>query len=209
MTNPHHNQPVLTNGAPINKARNAVLMLHGRGASAYDILALSKYLDQEHTAFLAPQAANSVWYPHRFLEPVEKNEPWLSSALGLVARLVQQAHAAGITSERVFLLGFSQGACLALEFAARHPAHYGGAFALSGALIENGDRPRDYAGSLHGTLAFLGCSDVDFHIPLARVERSAEVLQALGATVTKRIYPNMGHNVNEDEIEFVREALKT
>jgi predicted esterase len=142
------------------------------------------------------------------LEPVEKNEPWLSSALGVVAGLVQQANAAGISNERVFLLGFSQGACLALEFAARHPAHYGGAFALSGALIENGDRPRDYAGSLHSTPAFLGCSDVDFHIPLARVERSAEVLQALGATVTKRIYPNMGHNVNEDEIEFVREVLK-
>ncbi|NJM42126.1 MAG: phospholipase [Anaerolineae bacterium] len=199
---------VLTNGAPLDKAHNAVIMLHGRGASAYDILSLSTYLDQEHTAFLAPQAANSAWYPHRFIEPVEQNAPWLSSALGVVGGLVQQANAAGLPTERVFVLGFSQGACLSLEFVARHPAKYGGVFALSGALIENGDKPRDYAGSLQGTPVFLGCSDADFHIPLARVERSAEVMTTLGAAVTKRIYPNMGHSVNEDEIAFVKDALK-
>ena len=208
MNNLHTGQMVLTHGAPLDKAHNAVIMLHGRGASAYDILSLSTYLDQERTAFLAPQAANSAWYPQRFIEPVEMNEPWLSSALGVIAGLVQQANDAGIPTERVFLLGFSQGACLSLEFVARHPAHYGGVFGLSGALIENGDAPREYVGSLQGTPIFLGCSDVDFHIPLARVNRSAEVLQALGAAVTKRIYPGLGHSVNEDEIEFIREALK-
>ena len=212
MTKLHEGQMVLTHGAPLapkGKARNAVIMLHGRGASAYDILSLSTYLDQERTAFMAPQAANSAWYPQRFIEPVTQNEPWLSSALGVIAGLVQQANDAGIPTERIFLLGFSQGACLSLEFAARHPAQYGGVFGLSGALIENGDVPREYAGSLHGTPVFLGCSDVDFHIPLARVNRSAEVLQALGGVVTKRIYPGLGHSVNEDEIEFIRNSLKS
>ena len=199
---------VLTHGAPTDKARNAVIMLHGRGASAYDILSLSTYLDQEHTAFLAPQAADRAWYPQRFLEPVAKNEPWLSSALKVIDGLFTQLNDAGIVRHKVALLGFSQGACLALEYAARNSGHYGGVFGLSGALIENGDVPREYLGSLHGTPVFLGCSDVDFHIPLERVNRSAEVLQAMGGVVTKRIYPGMEHSVNEDEIECVREIMK-
>ena len=210
MTQPklHAGQIVLNNGQPLDKAHSAMIMLHGRGAGAYDILSLSQYLSQERTAFLAPQAAGSVWYPNRFLEPVATNEPWLTSALTVIEGLVKQVADAGIPAERTLLLGFSQGACLALEFAARHPQRYGGVFALSGALIENGDQERDYEGSLAGTPVFLGCSDVDFHIPLERVQRSALVMKALGAEVTPRIYPGMGHTVNEDEIEFVNEALK-
>ena len=198
---------VLTNGAPLDKARKAVIMLHGRGASAYDILSLSTYLDQEHIAYLAPQAANSEWYPHRFIEPVEKNEPGLTSALQVIDGLMNQVTNAGLQRNQVALLGFSQGACLALEYAVRNAGHYAGVFGLSGALIENGDQPRDYPGSLHGTPVFLGCSDVDVHIPLVRVNRSAEVLRAMGADVTERIYPGMGHNVSEDEIEFIRATL--
>ena len=208
MSKLHEGQMVLTNGVPLDKAHKAIIMLHGRGASAYDILSLSTYLDQEHIAYLAPQAANSEWYPQRFIEPVEKNEPWLTSALQVVDGLVTQIISAGLQRNQVALLGFSQGACLALEYAARNAGHYAGVFGLSGALIENGDQPREYLGSLYGTPVFLGCSDVDMHIPLARVNRSAEVLKALGATVTERIYPSMGHNVSEDEIEFIRETLK-
>ena len=210
--NYHAGRPVLNNGQPLDKARNAMIMLHSRGAGAYDILSLSQYLSQERTAFLAPQAANNTWYPNRFIEPVETNEPWLSSALSVIEGVLKQVADAGIPAERTLLLGFSQGACLALEFAARsagrHPQRYGGVFALSGALIENGDQQREYAGSLAGTPVFLGCSDVDFHIPVERVYRSGEVMKALGAEVTQRIYPGMGHTVNEDEIEWVNEAVK-
>jgi predicted esterase len=184
-----------------------MIMLHGRGASAQDILALVPEWRASEVAFLAPQAANNTWYPNRFIAPIASNEPWLTSALQIVAGLLDQVSAAGIPGGRTMLLGFSQGACLALEFAARFPRRYGGVIGLSGALIENGDRPRAYTGDLAGTPVFLGCSDVDFHIPAGRLDRSAEVLTSLGAAVTKRIYPGMGHTINADEIAFVQEML--
>jgi predicted esterase len=183
-------------------------MLHGRGASAEDILSLAHEFDITDVACFAPQAANYAWYPQRFIAPVAQNEPYLSSALQLVGDLVAQIEAAGIGAERIILLGFSQGACLALEYAARHPRRYGAVVALSGALIEEGDRPRNYAGSLAGTPVFVGCSDVDFHIPLARVQRSGTILQELGAAVDMRIYPGMGHTVNHDEIGAVEGLIQ-
>jgi phospholipase/carboxylesterase len=202
----HEQQPILHHGAALAQARAAMIMIHGRGASAEDILSLSAEFAQPDVAYLAPQAAGHTWYPNRFIAPVATNEPHLGSALATLDALV--AHVAGsVPHERVLLLGFSQGACLALEYAARHPRRYGGVIALSGALIENGDQPRDYSGALAGTPVFLGCSDVDAHIPLTRVRRSTQVLQALGATVTERIYPGMGHTVNADELTFVRELL--
>ncbi len=179
-----------------------MILLHGRGGSAEDILSLSAQLDQRGLCFLAPQAAANSWYPNRFIAPIAANEPHLTSALETVDSLV--AWCADILAlSNVYLLGFSQGACLALEYAARHPRRYGGIFALSGALIENGDTKRDYDGSLDSTPIFLGCSDIDFHIPLERVRRSSKVLQMLGAHVTERIYPGMAHTVNADEIAAI------
>ncbi len=208
MVKGHQSQPVLTAGAPLSSAKAALILLHGRGASAQDILALAGALTVHNVAFLAPQAANSQWYPNRFIAPVASNEPWLSSALTLVNSLVAQCQAAGLATEQIFLLGFSQGACLALEVAARQPQRYGGVFGLSGALIENGDQPREYTGDLAQTPVFLGCSDVDFHVSLDRVQRSSEIFRTLGAAVTERIYAGMGHTVNQDEVEFVSATIQ-
>lgn len=205
--NPHNGQPVLVAGAPLATARAAMVMIHGRGASAEDILALAAEFAAPDVAFLAPQAADGAWYPQRFIAPLAANEPFLSSALATVGRLVEHITSTGIPQERVFLLGFSQGACLALEYAARNPQRYGGVIALSGGLIGPIGTAFDYAGSLAGTSVFLGCSDVDFHIPLERVHESTAAMRTLGGDVTERIYPGMGHTVNADETAFVRELL--
>ena len=206
-TDPHAAQPVLTAGAPLAQAPGALILLHGRGADAADILSLARELGRPDLAYLAPQAAGSAWYPNRFLMPAASNEPWLSSALAKVGAVVAQVQAAGLPAERTFLLGFSQGACLALETAARQPIRYGGVFGLSGALIENGDQPHEYTGDLAGAPVFLGCSDVDPHIPVERVQRSAGLFESLGAAVTLRLYRNMDHTVNRDELRFIRGVL--
>lgn len=179
-------------------------MIHGRGADAQSILSLAAELQRPDIAYLAPQAAGGAWYPDRFLVPVRLNEPWLSSALDAVGGAVNLVTAAGISSERLVLLGFSQGACLALEYAARNARRYGGLVGLSGGLIGAEGEPRQDNGSLDGTPVFLGCSEVDFHIPKERVHHAADVLRALGGEVTVRLYPNMDHAVNHDEIRFVQ-----
>jgi predicted esterase len=204
---PHQGQPVLAAGEPLERARAAMVLVHGRGATAQDILTLAGELDQPGFAYLAPQAAGSTWYPYSFLAPIERNEPYLSSALATLDQLLAHIAAAGIPAERTILLGFSQGACLATEFAARNARRYGGLVGLSGGLIGPDGTPRDYPGSLDGTPVFLGCSDVDPHIPAARVQYSAEVLRGLGGDVTARLYSGMGHTVNEDEIEAVQAIM--
>lgn len=204
---PHSEQPVRHAGAPIEDARLVVIMLHGRGASASDMIGLSRQLTAADVSYLVPEASGRTWYPYSFLAPIEQNEPSLSSALRLIARLVGDLHDQGFSSDRVALLGFSQGACLALEFAARHPRRYAAIAALSGGLIGPPGTPRNYPGSLAGTPAFLGCSDVDAHIPLERVRESSAVLQAIGAAVDERIYPGMGHTVNQDELQAVNALL--
>ena len=206
--NPHQGQPIRKAGQPLERARAAMLMVHGRGATAEVILNLADPLKQPGFAYLAPQAAGNTWYPNRFLVPTEANEPWLSSALAFVGDTYSQIIKAGIPSERIMLLGFSQGACLTLEFAARNAHRYGGIAGLSGALIGPDETPREYAGSLANTPVFLGCSDTDFHIPKERVDQTAEVLMRLGGNVTKRLYPNHDHSVNKDEIDFVRSMMK-
>lgn len=203
----HRGQPIASAGQPLEQAQAALILLHGRGASAVDILLLAEELHQPDYAYLAPQAANNTWYPYTFLAPMQQNEPWLSSALARVDEVVSAVEAAGVPAEHIVLGGFSQGACLASEFLARNARRYGGLLAFSGGLIGPRGAPRAYAGSLDGTPVFLGCSDVDAHIPKSRVEETAAVLQRLGAQVTMRLYPGMGHTINADEIEQARALL--
>jgi phospholipase/carboxylesterase len=204
---PHKGQPVLTAGEPLESAKGAMILIHGRGATAESILSLVPEVDQPGFVYFAPQAANYTWYPNSFLMPIPSNEPGLSSALAIIEDVLTYVNEAGISSEKVILLGFSQGACLASEFVARHAQRYGGLAALSGGLIGPDGTPRDYPGSLANTPVFLGCSDVDFHIPKERVMESADVLRELGGEVTARLYPNMAHTINQDEIEFVRSMM--
>jgi len=207
VTGPHQKERILAVGRPASEAAAAMVMVHGRGAPAEDILGLSVELGRPDFAYRAPQAAGYSWYPYSFMAPMEQNEPGLSSGLARIGEILAQLEEEGIPPERTILLGFSQGACLSLEFAARNARRYGGVVGLSGGLIGPPGTPRDYPGSLNGTPVFLGCSDRDPHIPLARVEESAEVLAKMGGAVTKRIYPAMGHTVNEDEIDFVRRLM--
>ncbi len=205
---PHQGQPVRYAGEPLEQARAAMLMVHGRGARAEDILSLSEQLSEPGFAYLAPEAADNAWYPHRFLEPLASNEPWLTSALSVVDELLAKIANMGIPLERTMLLGFSQGACLSLEYAARHARRYGGLVGLSGALIGPAPTPRAYGGSLAGTPVFLGCSDADPHVAKERVQAAADELQRLGGDVTQRFYPNMGHTVNQDEVDSVRRMMR-
>jgi len=184
-----------------------VILLHGRGAAAEDILTLVPEIDRPKLAYLAPQAAGFSWYPQGFMAPLEQNEPGLSSGLAVLGELLAALAAAGIGPERTVLLGFSQGACLALEFAARAARRYGGVAGLSGGLIGPPGTPRDYSGSLDGTPVLVGCSDRDPHIPLPRVRETARVMADLGGEVSEQIYPAMGHTINADEIERVRLLL--
>ena len=205
---PHRGQPVLAMGTPPDQARTAVVCLHGRGAGADDILGLAEVLGLPDLAYVAPEAADAVWYPEHFQVPTARNQPWLDSALGVVSALLDHLAASGIPAERVALLGFSQGACLATEYAARNPRRYLAVIGLSGGLIGADDELGGHAGDLAGTPVFLGCSDVDYYIPKERVERTAEVLRGLGADVTTRLYRGMGHTVNEDELDFARGLLR-
>ena len=204
----HQDQPVLDAGASLSDAQAAVILLHGRGASARGMLALADELDVPGVAYLAPQAARRSWYPQSFMATIEENEPALSSALQVVSDLIDRACETHLTEEQVILGGFSQGACLATEYAARHPQRYGGILGLSGGLIGPEGIDFDYEGTLDGTPVFLGCSDQDPYIPLERVEETAEVFRRLSAKVTKRIYEGMGHTTNEDELSHIRSLLK-
>lgn len=204
---PHAGQPVRTAGADPADARAGVVLCHGRGARAASMLDIARQVDVDGVAYLAPQATRGTWYPNSFMAPVDSNEPHLTSALATVGRTVGRLTGAGVPRKRVAVGGFSQGACLATEYAARNPARYGGIVALSGGLIGPEGTDFEYDGSLDGTPAFLGCSDVDPHIPVERVHETADALDALGADVTEEIYDGMGHTVNPDELAHVRELV--
>jgi phospholipase/carboxylesterase len=219
-TDPHGGR-VFEGGAPLARARLAVVMLHGRGGSAEDMLGLAEHMAIPDIAYLAPEAAGHSWWPQSFLAPLAANEPGLSSSLGAVARLMEHLEREGFSRERVVVLGFSQGACLALEHVARGGQPLHAVIAMSGGLLGTGERdspPRDdlyghapkrfdYAGRLDGTIAFLGCHERDPHIPLARVRETQAVLERLGAEVIAQIYPGAGHGIIEEEISFVRGLL--
>ena len=188
-------------------ARLTMVLVHGRGASAADILGVAPELGVDDVAFVAPDAPGRTWYPYSFLAPLQQNEPYLSAALQTVHAIVADLQRQGIARDRIGLLGFSQGACLSLEYVARHAARYAAVIGFSGGLIGPPGTPRTYSGSLNGTPVFLGCSDVDPHIPLERVHETRDVLAALGAAVDERIYPGMGHTINRDEIEAAKRML--
>ena len=204
---PHAGQPVIWRGPDLSRARLVVVLVHGRGASAGAIFTLADQFEVPDVAYVAPEAADHTWYPYSFLAPMEQNEPKLSSALHLLEGVVNDVMRRGIPSTRIALVGFSQGACLALEFAARHAQRYAAIAGLSGGLVGPPGTPRDYAGTLAQTPVFLGCSDVDAHVPAERVHESAIAFTRLGAVVDERIYPGMGHMVNGDELDAVRALL--
>lgn len=204
---PHAGQPVQHRGPALADARLVVLLVHGRGDSAAGILGLADHFDVPDVAWLAPQAAGHAWYPASFLAPMAQNQPGIDSSLRVLGGLVQRAGAEGLPPDRIVLMGFSQGACLAQEFAARHARRYAAVIGLSGGLIGPPGTPRDYAGSFDGTPVFLGCSDIDSHIPVARVHESAEVFRRMEADMDERIYPGMGHTVNRDELDAVAQLL--
>jgi phospholipase/carboxylesterase len=199
---------VIHAGAPVGAARAAMVLVHGRGASAESMLGLANAFAASDVAYIAPQAPSGSWYPYSFMAPTMLNEPHLGKALSALSHVVDDLGREGMPPERIVLLGFSQGACLALEFAARNARRYGGVVGLSGGLIGPDGTPRNYAGALAGTPVFLGCSDVDAHIPLARVHESTEALQALGGDVTEIVYPGMGHTIVRDEIDHVEKILR-
>lgn len=204
---PHDDQPTVEGGTPLAAATAGGVLVHGRGATATSILQLGDEVHSDGMAFLAPQAARNTWYPNSFLAAIDSNEPGITSGLQRIDAAVSRLREAGIPRERTMLLGFSQGACLASEYLARHADRYGGLVALSGGVIGPEGTPRDYEGTLDGTQVFLGCSDRDPHIPLARVEETADVFEALGGDVDKRIYEGMGHTVNADELASVRDLV--
>ena len=204
---PHRDQPVLLGGAPLADAAGAVVVLHGRGGSAQDSLALARELDRPGLACYAPEAAGRAWYSYSMLEQVGKNQSHLNSALRLLKSILERIEAAGIPLDRVAMIGFSQGACLALEFSVRNPRRYGAVVGLAGGLLGPEGTPRDYAGSFDGTPVFLGSGDIDPNVPKRRVDETAAVFERMGASVTKRMYPGLGHSVHPEEIEFVRGML--
>jgi predicted esterase len=208
VTGPHQIEDAIAGGAPFAQAKAAMILVHGRGATAESMLPLADTFGRGDIAYVAPQASANTWYPYTFMAPIAINEPWLSSALSVLGALVERLGAEGFPPERIGLLGFSQGACLATEFAARNARRYGCVAGLSGGLIGPPDTPRDYTGSLAGTPVLLGCSDIDPHIPLERVQETTAVLRRLGAEVDERIYPGFGHSVNDDEIATVGELLR-
>ena len=208
MAGLHRIEDTLVAGAPRESAKAAVILVHGRGATPESMLPLADAFGRDDLHYLAPRASQNTWYPNTFLAPIQANEPWLTSALSLLGALVDKLAADGFSSGRLGIIGFSQGACLTSEFIARNARRYGMAGVLTGGLIGPPGTPRDYPGSLSGTPVFLGCSDIDGHVPLERVHETRDVLGKLGADVDERIYPGMGHTVNDDEVRAVAELLK-
>jgi phospholipase/carboxylesterase len=202
-----HTKQIIRSGKQTGEATKALVMVHGRGGSAEDILGLAKYLPVNDFALFAPQATNNTWYPYSFLTAPKDNEPWLSGALAVLKDTVADVQAEGIKTENIYLLGFSQGACLTLEFVTRNATKYGGVVALTGGLIGDKIYEQNYAGDFAGTPVFIGTSDPDPHVPVERVHATAEILSGMHAQVTKKIYKNMGHTISQDEINLVNELI--
>jgi predicted esterase len=208
MSNPHKGQPVATSGRPLEESRGAAVMMHGRGRDTDDILGVAERVDEETFAYVAPAAEGNSWYPYSFMEPTQENEPRLSYALEVLDDTVNGLAERGIPKREIVLAGFSQGACLVAEYAARHAERWGGILIFTGGLIGPPGMRWDYEGYFDGTPVFLGTSDVDEFVPEERVRESANVFEKMGANVTLRVYSGMGHIVNDDEVAAAREILE-
>ena len=204
-----HQKEIVWAGKKLKDAKRALILLHGRGASPEDILQLTNYLNVEEYAILAPQATNHTWYPYSFLVPESQNEPWLSSAIDLLSEIVADISAAGIPNNEIYFAGFSQGACLSLEFVTRNASRWGGVAAFSGGLIGEKVNREKYNGDFYNTPIFIGTSNPDPHIPVARVQETTALLKSMNASVTEKIYPNMGHTISEDEIDKANQIIFT
>ena len=202
-----HTKNIITSGVALKEAEKVLIMLHGRGANAKDIISLTHYLKLRNTHIIAPQATNNTWYPYSFLSPRQQNEPWLSSALLILDEILNDVISTGIKSRQVFILGFSQGACLTLEFATQNSQPFGGVIAFTGGLIGDVLEEENYKGDFQKTKVFIGNSDKDPHVPVARSEESKRIMEKLGAEVTLKIYPGMAHTVNDDEINWVNQNM--
>lgn len=202
-----HSINIKTAGQNLEQAKKAIIMIHGRGGSAEDILGMSSYLHVDNYALLAPQAENHSWYPYSFIAPAQENEPWLSSAINLIDQTVKLALDKGILAENIYFFGFSQGACLTLEYLARHAQHYGGAVAIIGGVIGEKINRSPYVGDFAQTPIFLGTSDPDFHVPLERVQDTASILEQMNANVKLVVYQNAGHAINREEIDLANEFV--
>jgi len=206
-SDPHKDTPVRQAGEALEKASGAVILLHGRGGSAEDILSLANEFYLPDLAYLAPQAAQNSWYPNSFLAPIAQNEPWRTSALRKIETTLRTANDAGIPPERIVICGFSQGACLATEFVATHPRRYGGLIAFTGGLLGPQGTDLTHEGDLQGTPAFFGSGDPDPHVPWQRVQQSAKILAGMGAAVTARRYPNRAHTISAEELDFAKRLI--
>ena len=202
-----HQKHVLVKGKKLGEAERVLVMLHGRGANAEDILSLANYLNISEYTLLAPQATGNSWYPNSFLAPPHMNEPWLSSAIDILDDITDDINENGIDDKNIFYLGFSQGACLTLEYVSRNAKKYGGVVAFTGGLIGDKIYEQNYSGDFESTPVFIGTSDPDPHVPVQRVIESTRILKTMNALVTEKIYKNMGHTINEDEIEMVNSAI--
>jgi phospholipase/carboxylesterase len=198
-----HKRNILAAGLPIEEAEKAMIMIHGRGGDAHSIMDMKAYLNLNNFALLAPEATNHSWYPYSFLSPAEQNEPWLSSGIDTLHALIDEVIEKGIPAENIYLMGFSQGACLTLESTARKAMRYGGIIAFTGGLIGESIDPKNYSGNFNGTPVFIGCGDPDPHVPVQRVIDSINILKNLGATVTEKIYPGIPHTIIQEEIDWV------
>ena len=206
-TNKIHSKNIATAGKKLPEAKKALIMIHGRGGSAKDILSLASHLEVNDFALLAPQAANSSWYPYSFMAPISQNEPWLSSALSLIEEAFNDVIAQGISEENIYFTGFSQGACLTLEFVTRNAARFGGVAAFTGGLIGDRIYPEHYKGDFKNTPIFVGSSNPDPHVPVERVYDTTNILKTMNASVTEKIYENMGHTISQDEIELANKKV--
>jgi phospholipase/carboxylesterase len=202
-----HKRNILAAGTSLENAKKAMIFIHGRGADAKSILELAGALDVEGFALLAPEATGNTWYPYGFLSPKIMNEPWLSSAIATIHELIDEVIAAGILPENIYLLGFSQGACLTLESAARKAQRYGGLIAFTGGLIGDVIDRKNYPGDFAGTPVFIASGDPDPHIPVSRVRESTAILTEMGANVTEKIYPGIPHTVIQEEVDWVNRNL--
>jgi phospholipase/carboxylesterase len=207
MSNKIHPKNIVSAGTDLSVAKKVLIMVHGRGGNAEDILSLAGFLNLNEFSLLAPQASNNSWYPYSFIAPPPQNEPWLSSALSLLQETKSDVIAHGISEGNIFFLGFSQGACLMLEFLTRDATKFGGAVAFSGGLIGDKIHQENYKGDFKNTPIFIGSSNPDPHIPVERVQATTNILKGMNADVTEKIYLNMGHTISQDEIDLAKKIV--